>query len=116
MPTWPGSLPAPSPNGYQEKMPDNTIRTEMDVGPPKIRKRSTATPRLFRLSFDMDNTDVNTLDTFFTTTVNDGVDSFDMDDPRNGTTGTFRIIGPPDISALTGTYYRVTINMEKLPS
>lgn len=115
MAVFPSSLPKPSPDGYQETMADNTIRSDMDVGPAKVRKRSTSATTKYRLNYELDNTDVNTLETFFHDTINDGVDTFDMDDPRSGSTETFRIVGPPDINALTGTWYRVSINMEKLP-
>ena len=87
----------------------------MDVGPAKVRKRATSATTKYQLSFEMDNTDVNTLTTFFNTTINDGADSFDMSDPRNGGTETFRIIGSPEISALTGVWFRVNVNMEILP-
>lgn len=115
MGTWPSTLPSPSPGGYQEILPDNTIRTEMEVGPPKVRKRATSAPTQYSLSFEMDNTDVNTLETFYRTTINEGADPFTMDDPRNGTSETFRVVTAPEISALSPVYYRVNINMEKLP-
>lgn len=115
MAVWPSTLPKPNPDGYQEVMPSNTIRSEMDVGPAKVRKRATSATTKYRLNFEMDNTDVNTLETFFTTTINDGVDTFTMDDPRNGTSETFRIVSPPETVALTGVWFRVSVNMEKLP-
>ena len=115
MATWPSTLPAPSPGAYQEVFPNNTIRSDMEVGPAKVRKRATSAPTKYKMSFEMDNTDINTLETFYRTTINEGADTFEMDDPRNGTTETFRMIGPPEISALSPIYYRANINMEKLP-
>jgi hypothetical protein len=114
MAVWPSTLPKPNPDGYEEIMPDNAIRSDMDIGPAKVRKRGTSATTKYVLSFEMDNDGVNTLETFFSTTINDGVDTFDMDDPRNGTTETFRMIGPPKTVAITGTWFRSTVNVEKL--
>lgn len=115
MATWPSTLPLPSTGGYQEVLPDNTVRTEMEVGPAKVRKRATSATTKYKISFEMDNTDVNTLETFYRTTINEGADTFDMNDPRNGTSETWRIMGPPQIQALGPVYFRVNVNMEKLP-
>lgn len=115
MAVWPATLPKPSPENYQEVMPDNAIRTDMEIGPAKVRKRGTSATTKYQMTFEMDNTDVNTLETFFTTTTNDGTDTFTMDDPRNGTTETFRFVNAPQTFALTGVWFRVTVNMEKLP-
>lgn len=40
---WPASLPAPTIlDGWDETLPNNVVRTEMDAGPAKVRKRSSA--------------------------------------------------------------------------
>ena len=36
---WPASLPAPSLGGYQFSPDATTIRTDMDSGPPRVRRR-----------------------------------------------------------------------------
>lgn len=42
MATWPSSLPKPMINGYALNPVDQTIRTEMDVGASRVRRRTTA--------------------------------------------------------------------------
>jgi hypothetical protein len=69
MATWPGTLPSPISDGYQEIMADNSIRTQMEVGVAKVRKRSTAAPVKFQLAYNMTATQVITLKTFFNTTI-----------------------------------------------
>lgn len=113
--SWPGSLPKAIADGYQEIFPDNAIRSQMETGYPKVRKRSTAAPYKFRLLFNMTAAQVTTLETFFTTTINDGVDTFTMANPRTGSNDTFRITAPPDISIADGINYRVLVQMEQLP-
>lgn len=116
MATWPVALPtAPIADGYQEIMPDNVIRSQMDTGYPKVRKRSTAAPYRLRLQYNMTASQVTTLVTFFETTLEYGVDTFTMNHPRTGSSETFRILSPPEISIADGVNYRVQINMEQLP-
>lgn len=115
MATWPGTLPSPTSDGYQEVMADNTIRSRMDTGLDKVRKRSTAAPILFQLSYNMTSSQVTTLETFFNTTINDGVDSFTMSNPRTGVLENFRIKAPPQITISSGVNYRVLISMERIP-
>lgn len=112
---WPGSLPGAIADGYQEVFPDNVIRTQMETGYPKTRKRSTAAPYQLRLLFNMTKAQVATLYTFFSSTINDGVDSFTMTHPRTGASETFRMLNPPDISIADGINYRVLIQLEQLP-
>ncbi len=42
-PVWPPSLPQrPLAQGFSEQAPDTLIRTQMEAGPPKVRRRFTA--------------------------------------------------------------------------
>ena len=51
--TFGSNFPRPLKDSYREVGPNNVIRSEVDVGPPKIRKRQTAAIRTFSLSFFM---------------------------------------------------------------
>lgn len=42
MPTWPATLPAPQVAGYALNPVDMTARTEMEAGPARVRRRSSA--------------------------------------------------------------------------
>lgn len=113
--SWPSSLPLPDVPGYQEIMPNAVIRTAMDVGPEKVRRRTTAAVRRFRLSYSMTNAEVETLNTFYNTTIEGGVLTFTMDNPRTGVTKTYRIQSPPEVTTITGIYFRVNCSFEELP-
>jgi hypothetical protein len=97
MPTWPASLmPYPLVTGYQESAPVTAIRTEMDTGIAKQRQRYTATPRRVTGAVTLPSkADLDTLYTFFTTTLSGGSLSFDWVD-RNGAPCVYRFIVGPD--------------------
>lgn len=42
MPTWPTELPLPQRAGYQLSPADPTVRTDMEVGSPRVRRRTYA--------------------------------------------------------------------------
>jgi len=42
MATWPDTLPNPTASGYQINPGDQTVRTDMEVGSPRVRRRTTA--------------------------------------------------------------------------
>ena len=116
MTSWPSTLPQkPLSSGYQEVPPDNTVRTEMDAGPAKVRRRFTANVRKMIMKFELDLSQVDTLDSFFDNTIKSGALSFDMPHPRTGNTVTARIVKPPEYKSIGGEYFDANIEMEILP-
>ena len=96
MPTWPGTLPQkPDADGYTESPPDVVLRTPMDAGPPKVRRRSTAGPRPITMQMTLTLTEMQTLDDFFWTTCRAGALPFDWVHPRTQAAATFRWRSPP---------------------
>ena len=116
MATWPASLPTDFlKDAVEETPPDNTIRSKMGVGPPKIRKRSTSAVRKFACSQYQTTAQVAVLDTFFVTTLGDGVTEFTgLTHPRTGASVTFMFAEPP-IYARQGLGYMVMFKLELLP-
>lgn len=53
MASWPSTLPAPAISGYALQSGDATIRTDMESGPARVRRRYTATPDKLTLRFVM---------------------------------------------------------------
>lgn len=113
--SWPASLPSTFLyNAYTEKFGDNTIVSEMDAGPPKVRKRSNSKPDEFRGSMVMTSDQVDTLRTFWKTTCQDGSLKFDWKHPRTAEAKEAMFIPgePPDISASVGPDgFLVTLNV-----
>ena len=54
MSTWPVTLDIPKFSGYDLQTTDPTIRTDMDGGSPRVRRRSTASPDHVSLRFVFD--------------------------------------------------------------
>lgn len=110
MATWPAGLPQTfSGQGYSESLPEMTIRTSMDVGPDKVRLRSTAAPRVVTGSMRMTTAQLATLETFVKTTTNGGADSFTF--PYRTGSQTARFLATPRYSAIEG-QWDVSITIE----
>lgn len=91
MPTWPISLPQePLLAGFQFTPQVNVISFGTEVGPGKVRRRSTA--RVRQLPFNVHVTDAQLDDfvAFFQDDLLDGALAFDLIDPVAGGTRSFR--------------------------
>jgi len=115
MASWPsglyGTILAES---FQEVSPNNIIRTQMDVGPPKIRRRSTAGIRRFNFIMFLTSSQVETFDDFYNSTLHSGADSFTFRSPRTQTEGTYIFNGQPTYTPYNRGY-QVSCTVELLP-
>jgi hypothetical protein len=116
MAVWPASLPqAPNADGYAEHAPKTIIRTEMEAGPPKMRRRFTAGIRPFEMKIAMTKSETQVLDAFFVTTLVGGSLAFDWIHPRTGAAASFRFVKPPTYSAKSDNAWDVALSVEVLP-
>lgn len=113
-PTWPAGLPVPRRSGHDEQLGTNTIRSQMDTGPAKVRRRFTKRIDSFTADFAMTSTQLETLLYFFSTTCADGSLSFAWEHPRTGAAATCRFIAPPDFKPY-GMRWIVSVRLEVLP-
>lgn len=93
MPSWPSSLPCFF-LGATDTRQDGAIRTPMDTGPAKARRRFSAVSRYLSAPVSLSATQRDTLDTFFADTLEEGTLTFDMDDPYDGASVTVRFTAP----------------------
>ena len=117
MPVWPESLPqVPLLGGYDETPPALTLRTDMDAGPAKVRRRFTAGVRQYGMAFLLTAAQLGTLDTFFMDDLEGGALSFDFPAPRGGGTIAVRFVEPPAYTpAQSADTWRVAVQLEQLP-
>ena len=115
MATWPATLPYPALNTLKETPPNNAIRTQMDKGPDKVRRRTTANVRPLSFTLKLTPVQLETLDTFYVTTTASGVDEFDYTHPRTGDSVTARFVSPPDYAESEGVIYNCSVSLEILP-
>lgn len=115
---WPSGLPQVVEKGYSESIGFNVTRTPMDLGPPKIRRRSRR-PDILSISFLMTTTQVALLETFINTTIN-ATARFGFPHPRKGTISEVRIVPTQDgtyfnLQYRAPGYFGVSMQLEILP-
>lgn len=116
MPDWPTSLPAlPLVENYGEAQADTTIRTEMETGPAKARRRTTAGVSQLSLSYILSRAEAVTLEEFFENDLAGGALQFSFPHPRKGETVGCRFRRAPALSPINGDYFRVGVELEVLP-
>jgi hypothetical protein len=115
MATWPATLPAPSLNTLTDALPENRIRTQMDKGPDKVRRRTTANTAPLSFTLKLTTAQWNTLKTFYNTTLYSGVDTFDINHPADNSAITCRFVEPPSRTDMEGILWNVPINLEIMP-
>lgn len=113
MASWPVTLPNyVLESGYQEQLPKNVVETDMEGGPPKVRRRFTKTFRRFNVAQVMDYTQVATFEAFYNTTCASGSLPFDWVHPRTQSSMSFRFTGnPPSYQPFGGQYVRVSYSL-----
>jgi hypothetical protein len=114
--TWPASLPqALLYEGAQEKAPNEVVRTQMDAGPPKVRRRFTAGVRGFPGQLSLTKAQVQTLDDFYLVTLQGGALKFSWRHPRTGAAVDLRFVEPPSYSAAADDVWKAALSLELLP-
>lgn len=115
MTTWPGTIPSEfEQGGYQEAFANNTIKTSMDAGPPKRRRRTTASIKLFSGFIMMTDAEVALLETFYYDTIGE-VNVFDFTHPRRDTTVQVVFAEPPSLTYISPNNWRVGLKFEEQP-
>jgi len=116
MATWPSGLQQKlNVNDFALSGEDTTIRTNMQYGPAKVRSRYTDAIDNVSCSINIDITEYNTLESFYKTTLGNGVLPFDFLHPITQTVTAVRFVGPPKYAPLGGRVFRVQMTWEFLP-
>lgn len=89
MATWPSTIPQRfSQAGFSGEVQDVTIRSSVDAGPPKSRRRFTAAVQYFSGAIDMTKAELEIFRTFFHTTTRGGSDPFTWVNPESESAAT----------------------------
>lgn len=112
---WPDTLPTELlQRGYSQASSDVLLRSAVDVGPAKVRRRNTATAvpvaGNLLLSFD----DLAILRAFYEDDLLDGTLRFSWADPVSLAAKEFRFTSPPKWVMASG-WFDVTLELEILP-
>ena len=118
--SWPTSnnFPQSPQKGYTETIGINVLRSPMDQGPAKQRRRS-ARPSILNVSFILTTTQINQLEVFIKDQVK-GVFRFNFTHPRTYTTVEVRIVPQSEgelytLSYLAPGFYQTNLSLEVLP-
>ena len=123
MPTyWPASLPStPLLQGLSYTPQTQVVRTPMDIGPPKLRRRTSAEVTPFSARLVLTGAQLATLRTFFFTTLAGGALTFTWLEPTTGASVTMQFRGPYTATPLRahgfvdGRLYDVAVDLEIVP-
>lgn len=115
MAAWTGTLPQNfQVQGYSEVGADNTIRTKMEVGPNKIRKRTTSNVRIVSGTMWLTPAQYTELRDFYENIHEYGSLSFTKDD-EHGINRTWRFVNPPVYSTVGPENWQVKLQIEEMP-
>lgn len=78
MATWPSTLPKPTRDGYTLEPVDPNLRTDMEAGPSRFRRRFTATPTDNKVRFRFTRLQFEIFEAWWTHEISDGALWFTM--------------------------------------
>ncbi len=112
---WPISLQQRQYTGVTEQRQDASLRTKMESGASKKRKRFTAAIRSITVPFVFTQSDKVTFDSFYISTLKEGSLTFEWVDPvDDSTTVTYRFVKPP-LMTKKGGEWKGVLALEVLP-
>jgi len=97
-------------DGYSIAPVDNVIRETMDVGPPKLRRRSTIAVVRVTAAMRMTDSQRLTFNDFFRQVLFEGTIPFALDDP-DGVSREYFVIAQPQMIR-EDLYWRVALQLE----
>lgn len=100
---------------FQIKKGPTTIRTDMDVGPQKVRRRFTKAVDEYTASITITNDQYPIFESFYNTTLNGGVLAFEYNHPITQVPTDFKFKSDPVYSPMGGEYWMVTFALEAMP-
>ena len=112
---WPVTLPTrPLLEGYSEQLPDYQLRSQSASGVAKVRPKNSSVPWPMTIQMVMTSAQVDTLKSFFNTTLGRGCLRFQFSGDRTGSTFDLRFTAPPKIVP-DQTMYMVSMQFEVMP-
>lgn len=96
-PVWPLDLPQkPLRSGYGDKLPNNQLRSEMDIGPDKVRGKGKAESEVDSVTYVMRDAQRDLFKSFVRDTLQGGVLCFDWPHPTLGRYVRARMVASSD--------------------
>jgi hypothetical protein len=102
-------------SGFGITRGETVLRSDMDSGPAKTRRRFTKSVDSYTASIWVDETQYLTFENFYDTTLNGGTLPFTFPHPITQVPTDFRFKSPPKYSPVGGGTWSVSFEWEKLP-
>lgn len=116
METWPAQLQTLlNQESFNFSFGDTNVRSDVDVGLPKVRSRYTKAIDSVSATIRIDYDDFITVQDFYRTTLINGTQTFAYNHPLTGEAAEWRFIEPPNIEPMGGRVFQVTMKWEKIP-
>lgn len=114
---WPVTLPTDiEKDTYEEGFADTMLRSPMDTGRAKRRRRFTAAPKKLKVTKVLTSTQLDAFITFFEDTIAGGATKFNYTHPRTGGTVEVAFTKTPEPARPFGVdHYKVVLDLEVLP-
>jgi hypothetical protein len=117
---WPTTLPDLQLLGLTEQRQEARLRSQMDAGPPKMRRRFTAAVVQYQIPVIFTGAQKQTFDAFYKTTLLEGSLPFVWDDPVTDAAVSFTFREAPtfrlDLGGLPNNrIWTATLALERLP-
>ena len=111
---WPEYLPSGLlAEGFSKQPQSNVIRTAMDAGPKKARRRYTARTVKYSCKQVFDEAELMVFEQFYHNVLADGVLRFNFKEPVNGELGEFRFTADY-VTAAVEDHFEVSMQLERL--
>lgn len=115
IPTWPATMPQNLLiSGYSESPPSVVLRTTMDIGPVKLRRRTTSAIRPVTGEQVITSAQLAEFKAFYNTDLYGGALRFSWIDPVTEEAVEMRFTESPSWTPEDG-FYRLRLNLEILP-
>lgn len=115
IPSWPATMPQELlMSGYSESPPNVALRTSMDIGPAKLRRRSTSAVRPITGEQIITTSQLADFKLFYNTDLLGGTLRFSWTDPVTEVAAEMRFSEPPSWAPEEG-FYRLRMSLEILP-
>ncbi|MDR2186406.1 MAG: hypothetical protein LBO80_12185 [Treponema sp.] len=112
---WPDDLPVTlTIAGLRGQYKDPVIRTDMDMGPAKTRRRYTRPPKQYSGTIVVDEAGRQRLEYFYRITTGYGALRFAFANPQTLELREYRFTAPPDESGTGDGLYAVSLRLEEL--
>jgi hypothetical protein len=110
---WPGTAPQFA-SGWEQQSDPVTIRSNMDVSFPKVRRRYTKAMKTYQVTMVGTKAEGNAVQSFFDLECQGGVNFHTFLHPFENTLQTFRFIESPSVNNLSSQAVTISMSWEQL--